>query len=807
MPLIHRQSRVITLAVSLLFLSSTPSFSQVTNPQQFGLAPPPPPPPANPNLLIRPVRPGAPPPGETIIKGILQDVKGSWRYLRGDASIETTDFVLQADEMDYNEDTHYAEARHHVHYKNFVTSEELFADKVEYKIDEETGKFYVVRGSSPAKIEARPGLLTTSSPFSFEGKWAERLQEKYILHDGTITNCDPNNTWWTLRAPKFDIIPNDRALAYNSVFRVKGVPIFYSPFFYKSLRRMPRKSGFLTPNVGTSSRRGTMLGVGYYWAINRSYDLTYRTQYFTTRGFAHTFDIRGKPNDRSDFDAYVYGVNDRGYLVNDSGDPKNDVRRKTPGALFSVKGRTELGHGFEARGMVNYLSSFAFRQEFTESFNEAIVTEVNSVGFVTKHWDTYGLNFVFERNENFLSAAEDDKISIRKLPEVSFVSRDHQIFKDVPLWFSFGSSAGLLRRSQPFFETGQFVQRLDVEPRITSAFHWKDFNFVPTFSFRDTNYSSSQRDRAIVNERFNRASRQFEFEVIPPSLERVFDAPHWLGRKVKHVIEPRAEFRYVGGVNDFTDIIRFDETDIITNTNEVEYSLTNRFFAKEHNGHVKEVLSWQLAQRRFFDPDFGGAVIPGRRNVIQSGIDLTAFTFLDGPRSYSPVISTLRLSPLPFWNIEWRADYDPLRGKVMNNSILVDARVSKIFVSAGHTKVACTPLPPPGGFRPDDINRCENDQGVGTVLSPQANQLRWLVGYGQENRKGWSGGFYGVYDYRVNILQFGNTQISYNTDCCAFSVQYRRFSFGTRNENQFRFAFAVANIGSFGTLRRQERLF
>jgi LPS-assembly protein len=56
-------------------------------------------------------------------------------------------------------------------------------------------------------------------------------------------------------------------------------------------------------------------------------------------------------------------------------------------------------------------------------------------------------------------------------------------------------------------------------------------------------------------------------------------------------------------------------------------------------------------------------------------------------------------------------------------------------------------------------------------------------------------------------MQYNNTQISYNTDCCSFSVQYRRFAFGTRNENQFRFAFAIANIGSFGTLRRQERLF
>jgi len=56
-------------------------------------------------------------------------------------------------------------------------------------------------------------------------------------------------------------------------------------------------------------------------------------------------------------------------------------------------------------------------------------------------------------------------------------------------------------------------------------------------------------------------------------------------------------------------------------------------------------------------------------------------------------------------------------------------------------------------------------------------------------------------------MQFGTAQVTYNTDCCGLSVQYRRFSFGIRNENQFLLSFSVANIGSVGNLRKQERLF
>ena len=64
------------------------------------------------------------------------------------------------------------------------------------------------------------------------------------------------------------------------------------------------------------------------------------------------------------------------------------------------------------------------------------------------------------------------------------------------------------------------------------------------------------------------------------------------------------------------------------------------------------------------------------------------------------------------------------------------------------------------------------------------------------------------FDREFNLLQYGAAQTSYNWDCCGLSFEYRRFSLGSvRNENQYRFAFTLANIGSFGNLKRQERLF
>jgi len=59
-----------------------------------------------------------------------------------------------------------------------------------------------------------------------------------------------------------------------------------------------------------------------------------------------------------------------------------------------------------------------------------------------------------------------------------------------------------------------------------------------------------------------------------------------------------------------------------------------------------------------------------------------------------------------------------------------------------------------------------------------------------------------------DFLQYVAAQSSYNWDCCGVSFEYRRLDVpGVNEENQYRFAFSLANIGTFGNLRRNERLY
>jgi LPS-assembly protein len=83
-----------------------------------------------------------------------------------------------------------------------------------------------------------------------------------------------------------------------------------------------------------------------------------------------------------------------------------------------------------------------------------------------------------------------------------------------------------------------------------------------------------------------------------------------------------------------------------------------------------------------------------------------------------------------------------------------------------------------------------------------------LLGYGYPNKRGFSGAANVGFDANLNFLQYAAIQTTYNWDCCGISAEFRRFNLGTvRDENQFRFTFALANIGNFGNLSRRDRLF
>ena len=380
---------------------------------------------------------------------------------------------------------------------------------------------------------------------------------------------------------------------------------------------MPRHSGFLTPSFGNSSRLGLMLSQSFFWAINRSYDATVGGTWYTDRGLASQIDFRGRPTANSSIDVYFFGVKDRGAKLNNcTVTATQDCRYKQGGAIFSAKGTALFPWGLRGVANINILTSLEFRQAFTQSFEEAIWSRVHSIGYVSKNFSTFSLNTSLSRDENFQSLRPDDTVVIRKLPNIEFNSIDHQFLSGpVPLWYSFDTSFDLLSRDQPSyktpdftqpgFDTRNFVQRGDFYPRVSTKFDWKGFHIRPTFGARQTSYGQSL-DTTVnqpVGQNLYRTTFETSVEILPPSFERIYNGPKWLGDRVKHVIEPRLTYRYVDGVEDFDEIVRFDERDIVSNTNEAEISLTNRLFAKDDKtGQVARGLQPRCLAAALFRP-------------------------------------------------------------------------------------------------------------------------------------------------------------------------------------------------------------
>ncbi len=722
-----------------------------------------------------------PPAGGITFQSFRQEQVGAVYKLRGSVEIRTGGIVMTAEEVDFDDSTGELEARGMVHYRNLNGKENLYAEKVAYNTRTELGTFYEAHGTVSSASQAGARILTTDNPFYIQGAVVNKAAETYIVHDGTVTNCEPEDKWWTLTAPRTTIKPGESATVYRGVMRLKGVPILYMPVFRKSLERVPRQSGFLTPNVGNSSQFGFVLGQSYFWAINRSYDATVNGTLYAGRGVASQVSMRGRPTQNSSFDAVFFGVNDRGRKLD------NGERLKQGGVNFTMRGVAKIRGGFRGVADVEYLSSLEFRQAFTQTFEEASTSQVRSIGFLTKNFGPYSINTSLSRDENFQSVTRGDTVVIRKLPNIEFNGRMNRLLGGpLPVYFTFDSSFDLLSRNQPAFETRNFVQRGDFYPRVSTAFHWKGFHVTPTLGGRVTGYGQQREDNRIVGENLYRTTGEFSLDIAPPALERVYNGPKWLGEKVKHVIEPRIRYRYADGIDDFDAVVRFDDRDILNNTNEAELSLTQRLYSKGADGSTREIGSFEVWQRRYFDPTLGGAIVPGRRNVVRSSIDLTPFAFFDQARNYSPLVMALRARPSWTTDFEWRTDYDPLRQKVVNSNVSFGYQVTPLIrTRIGHSAVRAP-----------------------TTLSPPINQITTMIGFGDFNRRGWNFAVSSLYDYRQKVFVYTASQATYNTDCCGFGFEYRRLAFGTiRSDNQFRVSLSIANVGSFGTLRPQERLF
>ncbi|MGH9649777.1 MAG: LPS-assembly protein LptD, partial [Terriglobales bacterium] len=308
--------------------------------------------------------PASAPQGEEVtIRAREQEKAGGVFHLRGQVEIRYRDFIFRADQVTYDTASGQITATGKVSFEGGPHDEHIQADRASYNVRTESGEFHNVSGTTGLRFAGSGVTLTTTNPLAFRGRLVEKLgRGRYIVHDGQVTSCEMPNPKWTFNATRVVVDVDDRARIYNATFRVKKVPVFYFPFAAHPVGRLKRQSGFLTPTFGTSSRKGIILGESFYWAVNRSLDITLGAEYWSSRGWAQHGEMRARPNESTSLDFRYFGVLDRGLAPTGEDQGGQDVHLTLESKPFGFRGVANL----------NYLSSFVFRLAFTEAFSQAV---------------------------------------------------------------------------------------------------------------------------------------------------------------------------------------------------------------------------------------------------------------------------------------------------------------------------------------------------------------------------------------------------------------------------------------------------
>jgi LPS-assembly protein len=736
--------------------------------------------------------------------------------LSGDVVVHYRDYILRADKVVYHQSTSELEAEGHLQVAGGPDDVFIEASHGDMRLNMHTARFYNVTGSVGVRSGSRTAVYSTPNPFLFSGRVLLQLGEgRYRIIDGSMTNCHLPRPDWRLISRAINLA-NGKASTSNSLFEFLGVPLFYLPYLRHPVDETGRESGLLIPDISNSSIKGFVVGEQVYLVINRSMDMVIGTEYYSKRGYAPNGDFRYKGPGLDHLAVRWNALLDRGVeqqVAATATAPATTQLVNQGGADVVALGRKDLSDETRIAGNIEYLSSYVYRLVFNDNYSQAVSSEVQSDLSLTHEHNGFVPSASLDRFQTFASSVTGDEARIVHLPSLRYDVLDRPLNVS-PLYWGLGSSLSFLGRSEPNFHARN-VGRFDFYPHISLPFGAGGWNVVPEAALRDTFYSISQVPDLtganngtpyISHESLNRADAEVSVDIRPPALERDFALGHW-NRELRHVIEPELTYRFVGGIgNREQNVLMVDTTDIATDTSEVGFSLTQRFYmrltgeqpcdpegARASGGcpaKPREWASWQIAQKYFINPNFGGALIPNRRNVFDATLDLTGVAFLTAPRNLAPITSRLRFEAIDNLRIQWDLDYDPRGGRIDASNLYAGYGWGRTTIGLGHSLLNAV------------------DESGSTASTIQSQQLQPFLSIGKPSGAGFNLAANSGYDFVHGELQYAGMQAVYNWNCCGLSLGYRRFALGAvRDETQWLYSFTLANFGSVGDIRRSNSVF
>jgi len=449
------------------------------------------------------------------------------------------------------------------------------------------------------------------------------------LTDVVFTTCPVGNDDWLLKASSIEIDrEREQGTGRDVRLELKGVPLLYLP--YITFPAGPsRKSGFLFPSIGTSSRSGFELGLPYYFNLAPNYDAIFEPALLTRRGFRLggefrylTESSRGRlqgnwlPSDR---------IADRG---------------RSYGKLEHL---TDFGPSLRLTSSLENASDSQYFEDFARGQQGTSITYLERnvlVEWLGRGWRAEGLLQNFQTIDRTIDPLDRPYTRVPRLA----LSGDWPVGRTGPQAGVDGELVYFQR------DEGAVGARLDVEPRITWPLRKPGYFVEPYAGFRYTAYQLDETGPGIDDT----ASRAAPILSLDAGL--VFDRSAGRGDRLLHTLEPRMLYTWIpyreqGDLPVFDtglpelDMIglfrrnRFVGGDRLADANQLALGVTTRLVEASSG---RQYLSATVGQQFYFDTP--RVVLPGATPET---------------RDYSDIIGELELTAYKNWSVGLAMQWDP----------------------------------------------------------------------------------------------------------------------------------------------------
>jgi LPS-assembly protein len=564
-------------------------------------------------------------------------------HLSGDVLMQRADQQLQADTLDYNDTTTDYDARGNVRYQE--AGQLLAASHLKGNSNASRGVADDVRYQM---------LQSRGNGVAKQGHMLDAERTRYSM--ATYSTCDVGHHVWEFRAKSISI---DKAsgvgVARDATMRIGNVPFLYLPYFsFPTDDR--RKSGFLYPTIGNTSRSGFEVSTPYYLNLAPNYDATLDPRYYSDRGALLAGEFRYLVPGSS-------GQVNVQYVPKDHG--QNDGLADTKGNsryLVNLSDSTQLWPGWRFTGAYNHASDASYLYDYGNALSRTPVYLLQSGAAISGSGKWWSASFGATTYQNTNPFATDASLPYRQLPYATFSL-------DMPLarWLDAGVDTSAVMFRKPGFVEGQ---REDLYPYLTADFGSPAWFVRPRLAWRYTAYQLSDGYQnygyygslgGTGTSPFTEQSPSRSLPIVSLDTGLVFDRSTSLfGSDYTQTLEPRLYYLYVPYRNQDnlplfdTNLMSFDYWQLFStnqfsgadrqmDANNLTAALTTRLL---DDGGVERV-SASIGQIHYFSPQrVLGTDWTGSAYVAQLDVQLSDRWRLNSSYQWSPNSRNVEMASL-----------------------------------------------------------------------------------------------------------------------------------------------------------------